>query len=116
VLGAVGIAFHYLRYGQRKPKFKVEATMSDTTSHAFLRHGPPSDRVQRFTWVERIMHWFTAAVYIYAGLSGLACSRPTFIGSPLSWVEGRRSAPGTLSSGLPSSSEFSGCTMCGRGT
>jgi formate dehydrogenase subunit gamma len=50
--------------------------MSDTSSHAFLRHEPPADRIQRFTWVERIMHWYTAAVYIYSGLSGLALFTP----------------------------------------
>lgn len=50
--------------------------MSDLTSHAVLRHEPPVDRIQRFTWVERIMHWYTAATYIYAGLSGLAFFTP----------------------------------------
>ena len=50
--------------------------MSDLTSHAVLRHEPPVGRIQRFTWQERIMHWYTAATYIYAGLSGLAIFTP----------------------------------------
>lgn len=50
--------------------------MSDATSHAVLRHTPPADRIQRFTWQERIMHWYTAATYMYAGLSGLALFTP----------------------------------------
>jgi formate dehydrogenase subunit gamma len=50
--------------------------MSDATSHVVLRHEPPPDRIPRFTWVERIMHWYTAATYMYVGLSGLAFFTP----------------------------------------
>ncbi len=51
--------------------------MSDAINpHAVLRHEPPADRIQRFSWQERIMHWFTAATYMYAGLSGLAFFTP----------------------------------------
>lgn len=50
--------------------------MGDVISHAVLRHEPPFDRIQRFTWVERIMHWYTAATYMYVGLSGLAFFTP----------------------------------------
>ena len=46
------------------------------TSRAVLRHEPPIDRIQRFTWVERVMHWYTAATYIYCGASGLAFFTP----------------------------------------
>ena len=58
--------------------------MSDITSHAVLRHEPPADRIQRFTWQERIMHWYTAATYVYAGLSGLAFFTPY-----LYWIAAR---------------------------
>ena len=47
-----------------------------TSTHAVLRHEPPVDRIQRFTWQERVMHWYTAATYVYAGLSGLAFFTP----------------------------------------
>lgn len=51
--------------------------MSDVINpRAVLRHEPPADRIQRFTWQERIMHWYTAATYLYAGLSGLALFTP----------------------------------------
>jgi formate dehydrogenase subunit gamma len=50
--------------------------MSDVTSHAVLRHEPPVGRIQRFTWFERVMHWYTAATYMYVGLSGLALFTP----------------------------------------
>lgn len=50
--------------------------MSDATSRAVLRHEPPADRIQRFTWMERLMHWYTAATYLYAGLTGLAFFTP----------------------------------------
>ncbi|ABF39873.1 formate dehydrogenase gamma subunit [Candidatus Koribacter versatilis Ellin345] len=45
-------------------------------SHAVLRHEPPAGRIQRFTWTERLMHWYTAVTYIYCGISGLAFFSP----------------------------------------
>lgn len=73
--------------------------MSDFTSHAVLRHEPPVDRIQRFTWQERIMHWYTAATYVYCGLSGLAFFTPNlyWIAAVLGGVPPR--ASGTRSSG-----------------
>jgi formate dehydrogenase subunit gamma len=47
-----------------------------TSKHAVLRTEVPSDQIMRYTWVERVCHWATAATYVYCGLSGMAFFSP----------------------------------------
>jgi formate dehydrogenase subunit gamma len=47
-----------------------------TNRHAVLRTEVPSDQIMRYTWVERLCHWTTAATYLYCAVGGLALFSP----------------------------------------
>jgi len=45
-------------------------------SAAAVPHTPHAGEIERYTFAERIMHWFTAATYLYCLLTGLAFYSP----------------------------------------